>query len=112
MNTRRNPEDWSKIVTAFERSDSTHEDFCASRNLNIGTFRQALYRTRRAACGSSEPIAMISIDVTSTPTFTSDAASAASGEIVIVVADVAVRVTPSTDVEYVARLVGALRARC
>lgn len=112
MNARRNPEEWSKIVTAFERSGRTHEDFCAARRLNVGTFRQALYRTRRAACESPAPIAMLSVDVTPTPTFANDRLKAASGEIVLVVGDVELRVGPSADVGYVARLIEALRSRC
>ncbi len=109
MDARRSPDEWSKIVTAFERSGSTHEEFCAQRRLNVGTFRRALYRTRRAVGASSTPLAMVSVDVT--PAFARDS-YAPTGEILITIADVALRVTPSTDVRYVASLVDALRSRC
>jgi hypothetical protein len=111
VDARRNPGEWSRIVAAFERSGSTHEEFCAHRRLNIGAFRQALYRTRRAASASSTPLAMVSVDVTPARAFATDA-YATTGEIIITIADVALHVTPSTDVRYVASLVDALRSRC
>ena len=54
---------------------------------------------------------MVTVDVTPAPTHASGM-HATTGEIVITIADIALRVTPSTDVRYVACLVEALRSRC
>lgn len=111
MDARKSSGDWSTIVAAFERSGCSHAEFCTQRRLNVGTFRQALYRSRRTASSSSSAIAMVSVDVTPAPDHARNIHTT-TGEIVITIADVALRITSSTDVRYVACLVEALRSRC
>ena len=38
---------WAGVVREFEGSGQTHNGFCLSRRLDVGTFRRWLYRLRR-----------------------------------------------------------------
>lgn len=97
---------WSSIIAAFEKSGASHAAFCAQRGLNIGTFRQWLYRIRATSSAPSTEIALLPVEVTP------PAQPSAGGEIIIAVADIEVRVAVGLDIAYVAHLVAELRARC
>jgi hypothetical protein len=102
MHARKSRSEWSAIIKAFERSGGSHEEFCSARGLNVGSFRAWLYRLRATKTTSSE-ITLLPVEVT---------APVVMRDIVVAVADVEVRIAVGADVEYVARLVAELRARC
>ena len=106
MHARKPRHEWQAIIRAFERSGQTHEAFCATRGLNVGSFRGWLYGFRRESPGAVE---LVPVDVVR-HSATIDGAGR-GGPIVIFAGDVELRVTSGTDPTYVARLVGELR-RC
>jgi len=49
---RRGREFWAGVVAEYEGSGQSHDGFCLSRGLEVGTFRRWLYRLRREGSGS------------------------------------------------------------
>jgi hypothetical protein len=106
MHARKSQREWSAIVKA--RSGESHAEFCSKRGLKLWSFRTWLYRMRRkrAAGGPTDPVLLPVLVTTPSPAVPS------VGPVVVVVADVEVRVAVGTDVAYVAGLVAELRSRC
>jgi hypothetical protein len=48
---RRNREYWTGVVAEFESGSQKQQQFCEQRGLEVGTFRQWLYRLRNEAKG-------------------------------------------------------------
>ena len=48
---RRGREFWAGVVAEYEGSGQSHDGFCLSRGLEVGTFRRWLYRLRRKGSG-------------------------------------------------------------
>lgn len=111
MHVRRSRSQWAVIIKAFERSGGSHEEFCAKRDLNLGSFRGWLYRLRKGAESAPE-VALVPVTVSGPASSPSREVGEAGGQIVIAVSDVHVRVVPGTDAGYVAALVAELRSRC
>jgi len=105
MRARRSRNEWSTLITAFERSGQSHDEFCAKRGLNVGSFRGWLYRIRRTSSGDSK-VALVPVDVRFPEP------KAGGGELVIAVQGLDVRVQIGADVGYVAALVAELCSRC
>lgn len=106
----RSRAEWAEIVDEFERSSESHLEFCAVRDLNVGSFRNWLYRLRSGRRQGK-------VARSATPRLLAVRADAAAmfGEprfVEIAVASLVVRAATGTDVAYVAELVTQLRARC
>lgn len=106
---RRSREQWVEVVEQFERSGQSHEAFCAQHRLNVGSFRNWLYRLRSgSARGKVARSATRLLPVRVAP------AGAADEETVIelAVGDAMLRVRGRFGPAYVAELVTLLRSRC
>jgi hypothetical protein len=100
--------EWLRVAEEFEASGLTQREFAERRGLPLGTVQSWVYRRRRQLSAAAEPaVRLLPVQVSSAP---------ASGEValeVVVASGVRVRLSPGTDVDYVARLVAALgRASC
>jgi hypothetical protein len=100
---------WEETVEEFERSGDSHEEFCARRDLTIGTFRSWLYRLRRE--GASGKVAhgatrMVPVHVRAV------AASPDDGVIEIAISGAVLRVPIGVEPRYVASLISALTREC
>jgi hypothetical protein len=92
--------EWDVLIRDYRRGSRTQVDFCASRGINVWSFRNRLYRRRGVvACGATDEDAkLVRVEL-----------PMAMGAVEIAVADVVLRVVAGTDTEYVASLVRALR---
>lgn len=102
-----NPE-WLRSAEQFEASGLTQREFAQSRGLRLSTLQSWIYRRRRQQSAVAQPaVRLLPVQVSSAPV---------SDEVVLEVVlprGVRVRLGPSADVEYVARLVAALeRSAC
>jgi hypothetical protein len=100
--------EWLRIAEEFEASGLTQREFAERRGLPLGTLQSWVYRRRRQVSAVAEPaVRLLPVQVSS---------ARASGEValeVVIASGVRLRVSPGTDVDYVARLVAALgRAAC
>jgi hypothetical protein len=100
--------EWLRIAEEFEASGLTQREFAQRRGLRLSTLQSWVYRRRRQVGAVAEPaVRLLPVQVSRAPV---------SGEIaleVIIANGVRLRVSPGTDVDYVARLVAALgRAAC
>ena len=111
MRARKSRGEWVAIVGAFERSGQSPEEFCSKRGLEVGSFRGWLYRLRKAARPVAE-VALVPVEVIAGPSVPRVTRDGGPTELVVAVSDIDVRVSVGTDIEYVARLVAELRARC
>jgi hypothetical protein len=111
MRARTSRGEWAAIVGAFERSGQSHVEFCSKRGLEVQSFRGWLYRLRKAERAAPE-VALVPIEVTAGPSSPLVTRAGVPAELVLAVSDLEVRVSVGTDIEYVARLVAELRARC
>jgi hypothetical protein len=103
---RRSRKQWSEIVEEFERCGESHEEFCAQRRLNVGSFRGWLYRLRRGA--SQGKVARSATRLLPVRVGVPDE----TVRIEIVVGGVRLHVPDRVDPHYVAALVTALASRC
>lgn len=106
---RRGREQWAKIIAAFERAGKTHEEFCARRGLNVGTFRHWLYAQRRSS-GVRTEVALLPVEISEPVALIEDERSP-RGAVEIDLGRLQVRVPVGADVRYVAALVAEL-GRC
>jgi len=111
MSARKGRNQWVKIVTAFERSGLSVEDFCARRGIKPGTLRWWRWQL-----GDREPVAptsdvrMVAVDMVAAGSGFAPAAGPRG--LVISVAGVSVHVESGTDIAYIAALVAELGRRC
>lgn len=111
MRARKSRDEWAAIVRAFERSGQSHVEFCSKRGLEVRSFRGWLYRLRKAERAVPE-VALVPVEVTAGPSSPLVTRASFPAELIVGVSDIDVRVSVGTDIEYVARLVAELRARC
>ncbi len=111
MRARKSRDEWAAIVRAFERSGQSHAEFCTKRGLEVRSFRGWLYRLRKAE-GAAPEVALVPVEVTAGPMSSMVTGAPVAVNLVVAVSDLEVRVRVGTDIEYVARLVSELRARC
>jgi hypothetical protein len=106
---RRSQGEWAQFVEQFERSGQSHEAFCAQHHLNLGSFRNWLYRLRR---GSER--GKVARSATRLLPVRVAQAGAVDEETVIelAVGDAMLRVRGAFGAAYVAELVTLLRNRC
>ena|ERR1700722_17103335 len=109
---RRTRSEWVTIVEEFERADEMHEQFCARRGLNVGSFRAWLYRLRRSA-----PKRKVAQSATATVRLLPVHVRGASASIEpisidVLVRGIVVRVHVGANPQYVSELAAALAARC
>lgn len=110
MRARKSRSEWLEIIEAFERSGRSHTEFCASRKLELGSFRSWLYRVRQTE-GAARPTVLLPVEVSDTSSSRLSTAAPWS-EIVVGLGGLEVRFAVGTDVGYVASLVAELRTRC
>ena len=105
---RRSRAQWSGLVDEHEASGLSVATFCRRRGIEAGTFRWWVWKLgRRVPRQASRAIRMVPVDVVES------AATADDGsQIAIDLAGVTLRIAVGASPEYVARLVGALRAAC
>jgi|HubBroStandDraft_1064217.scaffolds.fasta_scaffold1155815_2 hypothetical protein len=107
---RRSRAEWLDLVSEFERSPESHEEFCVQRDLNVWSFRSWLYRLRKehrrgkVARSATPRLLPVRADT--------GAAVAQPSFVEIAVPGSLVRIATGTDVAYVVELVSQLRARC
>jgi hypothetical protein len=108
MSKRAEKPEWLRIAEEFEASGQTQREFAGRRGLRLSTLQSWVYRRRRQGSEVAEPpVRLLPVQVSRAP-----ASDAASLEVVLG-SGVRVRFSPGTDVDYVARLVGALgRSAC
>jgi hypothetical protein len=108
MGARRTREEWAGLVDELETSGNSVQRFCAKHRLRIASLKWWKWRLRsepRSAALAKHGTRLLPVDVV-------DVAPIRATSIAVVVSDAEVRVEVGTDVEYVAALVSALRARC
>ena len=107
---RRSRAQWSGLVDEREASGQSVAAFCRRRGIKPRTFRWwawKLGRGRGSAQRASRAIRLLPVDVVES------AATADPGnEIAIDLAGMTIRIAPGTSPEYMASLIGALRAAC
>jgi hypothetical protein len=108
MRKRAEKPEWLRIAEEFEASGLAQREFAGCRGLRLSTLQSWVYRRRRQASAVTEPpVRLLPVQVSSVP-----ATDAAPLEVALG-SGVRVRVSPGTDVDYVARLVAALgRTAC
>jgi hypothetical protein len=108
MRKRAEKPEWLRIAEEFEASGLTQREFAGRRGLRLSTLQSWVYRRRRQVSVVAEPpVRLLPVQVSSAPAF-----EAVTLE-VLTAAGARVRFSPSTDVDYVARLVAALgRTAC
>ena len=78
MRARRVWSEWASIIGGVWRSGGSHEAFCATRRLNVGTFRAWLYRLRKAS--PLPDVALVPVELArSTAPLTRSAGAASDG---------------------------------
>jgi hypothetical protein len=108
MQKRVEKPEWQRVAEEFETSGLTQREFAGRRGLRLSTLQSWVYRRRRQGSAVAEPpVRLLPVQVSSAP---------APGEValeLVVLSGVRVRLGPSADVDYVARLVAALgRTAC
>ena len=112
MRARKSRGEWAAIVEAFGRLGAVAQGVLFEARLKIESFRGWLYRLRTAARSVPE-VALVPVEVTAGPSGSRGAREEVGpAELVVAISDIGVRVSLGTDIEYVARLVAELRARC
>jgi hypothetical protein len=113
--SRKSSAEWSSLVREFEKSGMEHVAFCASRDINVWTFRKHLYdlrgaskRGRVARSATAREPKLVRVDVETQPT----PAAFFQGAVDLAFGGVTMRVAIGTDPSYVALLIAALRASC
>jgi hypothetical protein len=105
---RRSRDEWADVIAEFEAGGESHEEFCAGRDLNVGSFRGWLYRLRRERAHGKvarSATRMVPVHVR--------AGSEPSDDVIeIAIPGVVLRVRAGVDVKYVAELAAALTRRC
>ena len=105
---RRSRDEWADVIAEFEAGGESHEEFCARRELNVGSFRGWLYRLRKAqAQGKVARSATRLVPVRVRP-----GGPSSDGVIEIAVPGAVLRVHVGADVKYVAELAAALASGC
>jgi hypothetical protein len=104
MRKRVEKPEWLRVAEEFEASGLTQREFAGRQGLRLSTLQSWVYRRRRQESAVEEPpVRLLPVQVSRAPV---------SGEVsleVVIAGGVRVRFGPSTDVDYVARLVAALR---
>ncbi|WP_164020082.1 IS66 family insertion sequence element accessory protein TnpA [Pyxidicoccus trucidator] len=108
MRKRAEKQEWLRVAEEFEASGLTQREFAGRRGLRLSTLQSWVYRRRRQVSAEAQPaVRLLPVQVSSVP-----ASDAAPLEVALG-SGVRVRVSPGTDVDYVARLVAALgRSAC
>ena len=107
MAKRRTREQWAALVSGFERSKQSVEQFCAARELAPATLRWWRWKLRETAPSLARhdtPVSLLAVDIVGEV--------ATPARIAIAVSGAEVRFEVGTDVDYVASVVASLRARC
>ncbi len=100
--------EWLRVAEEFEASRLTQREFAGRRGLRLSTLQSWVYRRRRQVSAVAEPpVRLLPVQVSGAP------ASEGAPIEVVLPGGVRVRVSPGTDVDYVARLVTVLeRTTC
>jgi transposase-like protein len=105
--SQRPREKWEEVVEQYEKSGLTQAQYAQSRGVALSTLQSWLRRKRAQAAGAE--VRLLPVQVVTPPPEQLSRAVAAGLE-VVVPGGVRLSVAPGTDVQYVARLVEALRA--
>jgi hypothetical protein len=100
---------WAKVISEFEQSGLTHQDFATKREVSIHGLRLWLYRIRRERGGSARRIKGVRLLPVRVRR---EQAVVERSVLELAVNGVGVRFVEGTSVQYVAELAGALRDRC
>lgn len=101
---------WTKVISEFEQSGLTHQDFATKREVSIHGLRLWLYRIRRERGGSGRK--MKGVRLLPVRVRREQALVVERSVLELAVNGVGVRFVEGTSVQYVAELAGALRDRC
>jgi hypothetical protein len=108
---RRSREEWADLVSEFETSGETQEQFCIARGLVVGSLRGWLYRLRKERGGGKvarSATRMLPVRVRAGAL----ARDSTEALIEVGVSGAVLRVPVGADVDYVASLASALSCRC
>lgn len=108
MGARRTREEWSGLVGELEASGDSVQRFCEKRRLSVSSLKWWRWRLRNER-GS---VALARSGVRLLPVDVVDVAPPRPTTLVVAISGAELRIEVGTDVEYVAALASALRARC
>ena len=106
---RRSRAEWQSIIDEFEAASESHEQFCARRKLNVGSFRGWLYRLREERSRSTvarSATAMVPVVIRP------PAVTRVDGVVEIALRPLTIRAPVGADPNYLSELAAALASRC